>query len=95
MAEQQREPKLSGHVDAIYEFEGYPLMGYCVRGYVDPAEMVAAIEYDYGDRYDAAKVKQTYARNVPVGRDRPGEMVIYTDVRPGRGAYEITWLEAW
>ena len=91
----QDAPKLYGRVDAVQEFEGNSLVGYCIRGHVDPAEMVAAIEFDYGKCYDAARVKQTYARNVPVGRDRPGEMVMYTDVKPGRGTYEITYLELW
>ena len=92
MSEQQK-PKLHGRVETIHEFEGYSLMGYLIRGHVDPEEMVAAIEYEYGDRYEAAKVKQTYARNVPVGRGRPGEMIMYPGVERGPGAYEITWLE--
>ena len=91
----RQEPALSGFVQAVDEFEGYGLMGYYIKGHVDPAEFVAAVRYDYGKDYDATKVRQTYARNVPVGRDRPGEMVVYFDKQPGRGAYPVTWLEAW
>ena len=92
MTEQQK-PKLWGLVEAVQEFEGYSLIGYLVRGHVDPMEMIEAIEYDYGDCYEAASVRQTYARNVPVGRDRPGETIMYPGVERGPGAYEITWLE--
>jgi len=95
MEEQQQEPKLRGLVEPIREFEGYSLLGYCAKGHVEPNDVIAAVEHDYGECYNASQVRQTYARNVPVGRDRPGETVMYTDVQPGRGAYKITWLDAW
>jgi hypothetical protein len=80
-------------VEPIWEFEGSSLMGYAAHGHVDPADVIAAVEHDYGECYDVARVKQTYARNVPVGPDRPGEMVMYTDVERGRGAFPITLLD--
>ncbi|HUW10478.1 MAG TPA: hypothetical protein VM537_12175 [Anaerolineae bacterium] len=95
MENQQQKPKLVGYVEPVREFEGYSLLGYYARGHVDPSDVIAAVEHDYGERYDLSKVRQTYARNVPVGPDRPEEMVMCTDVKPGRGAYKITWLETW
>ena len=88
-------PKLTGYIESRYEFEGSGLLPlqYDVRGHVDPAEFIAALELEYGRGTRPELVKHVYARNVPVGRDRPGEMIQMLQDHPGRGAFPITVVD--
>ena len=79
-------------------------MAYYVRDHVDKAEFAAeVVRYcsdDGGlsrwwDRfpYAATNVDHVYYRNVPVGRDAPGEMIMVKCHGPARGAYPVTEID--
>lgn len=76
-------------IDIVWEFEGGPI-GYQIKGHVDKAAFVEAVERERHARIEIADVHHCYVRNVPVGRDRPGETIL-VECKPGRGAYAITW----
>jgi hypothetical protein len=75
------------------EFEGYNEIAYWAKGHLDKSEFRHEVECEFGYYYPLAKIWHSYARNVPVGQDRPGEQITYLDVEPGRGAYPITLID--
>lgn len=75
-------------IEIVYELEGGP-MGYRIKGHVDKAEFVAAVHREWKTHIEVCDVRHCHVRNVPVGRERPGEMIIM-ECKPGRGAYAIT-----
>lgn len=84
---------LEGYVERLIEFEGYAPLAYWCRGHQDKAEFRDEVMAEWGEHFLVERVLHGYARNVPVGRDRPGEMVIQLGVDPGRGAYPITFID--
>jgi len=96
---------LEGLIETMSEFEGGPdPLGYWMRGHVDKAEFAAEVraycaeldgKADWWDRfpYEAVHVEHTYYRNVPVGPDFPGQMLMYPCDAPGRGAYPVTFID--
>jgi hypothetical protein len=85
---------LAGKVEELLEFEGGPdPIAYWAKGHLDEKEFRDEVETEYGFVFPVSRVIQAHARNVPVGRDRPGEMIIQLDVDPGRGAYPITFID--
>jgi hypothetical protein len=84
---------LEGLVEQIYEFEGATVIWYLAKGHIDKGDFVCEIALMFDGYCQEEDIKYAYARNVPVGSDRPEETVIYLD-EPGRGAYPITYVEA-
>ena len=88
---------LFGMVQAAHEYEGgSDASWYWTRGHVDKQAFIDEIKHYYqglsDEPYPVEEVKHTYFRNVPVGEDSPGEMVMYV-ARAGRGAYPVTMID--
>ena len=81
-------------VEPVHEFESFPTpMSYETRGHVCASSFITALERDCGMTCESNRVKHRWARNVPVGRDRPCEQFkMYVD-KPGRGAFAVTVVE--
>jgi len=96
---------LEGLIETMREYEGGPdPMTYFTRGHVDKAEFAAEVcQYcaeldgwaDWWDRteYTAADVDHAWYRNVPVGRESPGQMLMHRCKGPGRGIYPVTEID--
>ena len=88
------ERPLRGKIELLYEFEGgYNEIAYWAKGHLDEKQFRDEVEEEYGYIFPTSKVIQAYARNVPVGPDRPSEMIIHLDVDQGHGAYPITFID--
>jgi hypothetical protein len=83
---------LKGSVEKLFEFEGYNEIAYWAKGHVSQSEFAFEVKAEFNERFSIDRVWHGYARNVPVGADRPGEMIIHIDVEAGRGAYPITFI---
>lgn len=81
-------------VQEMFEFEAGPdPIAYWCKGHVDKLDFIDVVDREFGHVYTTNLVQHAFARNVPIGRNRPGEMIIYLDVEPGRGAYKITFID--
>lgn len=84
---------LKGLVEKLFEFEGYSEIAFWARGHLDKREFRHEVDFEFDHCFPLERVLHAFARNVPVGRDRPGEMVVWLDVEPRRGAYPITFID--
>lgn len=96
---------LEGRIETMGEFEGSSdPMAYWTKGHVDKAEFAAEVRRwldelkhipDWWDHfpYTEANVEHVWYRNVPAGREFPGQMVMLPCDGPGRGAYSVTVID--
>lgn len=78
-------------IESITDADGSPGCGYYAKGHHNPAEFVRQIEELYGDRFSVSKVRQEYARKVPI-RNADVDWIL-TPGQRGRGAFQVTWIE--
>ena len=87
------ERPLKGKVELLYEFEGYNELAFWAKGHLDEEQFRGEVEEEYGYVFPIKRVIHSYARNVPLGRDMPGQMIVQLEVEPGHGAYPITYVD--
>lgn len=87
---------LRGQIECVTEFEGVSTIWYMVRGHVSKEEFAREMSYEFDLTVPLTLIKHAYARLVPLNRyaPNPGMMTINLS-KKGRGAFSITYVEAY